>query len=71
MNFECTMNILIYPYMVCYLGGAVMVFVELEEDDVNSKRLVSSLFHFLSLSLTLYPLLIITTDKLLTILLLL
>ena len=48
-----------------------LVFVELEEDDVNSKRLVSSLFHSLSLSLTLYPLLIITTDKLLTILLLL
>ena len=40
-------------------------------DNVSSKRLVSSLFHSLSLSLTLYPLLIITTDKLLTILLLL
>ena len=37
----------------------------------TAKGLVSSLFHFLSLSLTLYPLLIITTDKLLTILLLL
>ena len=46
-----------------------LVFVE--EDNVNSNRLVSSLFHSLSLSLTLYPLLIITTDKLLTILLLL
>ena len=22
MNFECAMNILIYPYMVCGLGGA-------------------------------------------------
>ena len=59
--------------MVCGLGraGICEVFVELEEDDVNSKRLVSSLFHSLSLSLTLYPLLIITTDKLLTISLLL
>ena len=62
MNFECAMNILIYPYM-----GLVFV----EEDNVKSKRLVSSLFHSLSLSLSLYPLLIITTDKLLTILLLL
>ena len=53
--------------MVCGLGGAGIC----EEDNVNSKRLVSSLFHSLSLSLTLYPLLIITTDKLLTILLLL
>ena len=59
-----------YPYLVCVVWVG-LVFVELEEDNVNSKRLVSSLFHSLSLSLTLYPLLIITTDKLLTILLLL
>ena len=32
------------------------------EDNVKSNRLVSTLFH--SLSLTLYPLIIITTDKL-------
>ena len=44
--------------MVCCLGGPGV----LEEDNVNSKRLVSSLFHSLSLSLTLYPLLIIATD---------
>ena len=67
MNFECAMNSLSSLYNVVVWVGLVLV----EEDDVNSKRLVSSLFHSLSLSLTLYPLLIITTDKLLTILLLL
>ena len=61
-----------YPYLafiMVWFGCMGLVFVE--EDNVSSKRLVSSLFHSLSLSLTLYPLLIITTDKLLTILLLL
>ena len=67
MNFECTMNSL--SSLIWFVVWVGLVFVE--EDNVNSKRLVSSLFHSLSLSLTLYPLLIITTDKLLTILLLL
>ena len=67
MNFKCTMNSL--SSLIWFVVWVGLVFVE--EDNVNSKRLVSSLFHSLSLSLTLYPLLIITTDKLLTILLLL
>ena len=63
--------------MVCVvLVEYLCLFVERAEEDGYGgngtiKMLVSSLFHSLSLSLTLYPLLIITTDKLLTILLLL